>query len=118
MRSPNLREKYLDGEKLFRKYWEMGEGKSIALLTEWAITEGMTSSRGETPTHMGVWKALWRWASMKENRELAWKIYMENGGDKSWEVWSNEIVRYKVPVAWQHPTHAKRDKFLRENGWI
>jgi len=121
-RSPNLREKYLDGERLFRKYFEMGESKSIILLTEWAITEGMKSSKGGEPTPMGVWKAMWRWASLKENRVSAYQIYYDSlfkdGNQISFDEWAKEMIKIKIPSAWQHTTHAKRDRFLKENGWI
>ena len=117
-RSPNLREKYLDGERLFRKYYEMGEDRTIQLLTEWAILDGMTSSKGTLPTPMGVWKSMWRWASLKENRDLAWKIYMEHCGKINYAEWKLEMIHIKVPSAWQHNSQVKRDKFLRENGWI
>jgi hypothetical protein len=117
-RSPNLREKYLDGEKLFRKYFEMGESRSINLLTEWAITEGMTSSTGQEPTDMGIWKAMWRWASLKENKDVAWKIAFQHGGCTNPDEWEKEMVNIKIPSAWQHSTRAKRERFMRENGWI
>jgi hypothetical protein len=117
-RNQNLREKYLDGEKLFRKYFEMGEGRTILLLTEWAILDGMKSSQGNEPTPMGVWKAMWRWASMKENRDLAWEIYKEHTGNDNFNVWKTDMIKIKIPTAWQHKSQVKREKFLRENGWI
>jgi hypothetical protein len=117
-RSPNLREKYLDGEKLFRKYYEMGESRTINLLTEWAILDGMTSSTGKSPTPMGVWKSIWRWASLKENRDLAWKIYREHCGKFNYGEWKLDMIHIKIPSAWQHTSEVKRQKFLRENGWI
>ena len=116
-RNPNLREKYLDGEKLFRKYWEMGEGRTIALLREWASLQGMKSSRGNEPTDMGVWKSMWRWASLKENRDTAWKIIQEHT-NMTFQEYLSDMLITKIPTAWQHPTNAKRDRFLRENGWV
>mgnify|MGYP001557842997 CR=1 FL=1 len=113
----NLKEKYLDGEKLFRKYYEMGEGRTIVLLTEWAIFEGMESSKGNKPTEMGVWKAMWRWASMKENQSLAWKITSEHS-DVSHAQWVYDMKNVKIPTAWQHDTRAKRERFMRQNGWM
>lgn len=122
-RNPNLREKYLDGEKLFKKYIEMGETRSVYLLCEYAISEGMISSKGQEPTPMGVWKAMWRWVSV--NKNIAWK-YVEGvtfGNNKnshklSYQEWIKDMIEVKIPSAWQHPTHAKREKFLRENGWL
>lgn len=115
-RNPNLREKYLNGEALFRKYWEMGDTRSVALLAEWAILQGMKSSKGTEPTIMGVWKAMWRWASLKENRETAWEIVSQHS-QMTRSQWINDMLITKIPTAWQHPTNAKRDRFLRENGW-
>lgn len=116
-RSPNLREKYLDGERLFRKYFEMGESGSFVLLAEWAILEGMKSSRGDEPTPMGCWKAMWRWASLKENQNTAFKI-ISDATNISFPDWQKQMVKKFIPIAWQHPNPAKREKFLRENGWI
>lgn len=122
-RSPNLREKYLDGEKLFRKYVEMGEGRTIELLTEWAILEGMQSSSGQKPTPMGIWKAIWRWAST--HKDESWALVQgATFGRKSklfkydWKTWKWEMVNIRIPSAWQHPTQPKQDKFLKENGWV
>jgi hypothetical protein len=112
----NLKEKYLDGERLFRKYWEMGESRSVRLLTEWAIIEGMKSSSGVEPTHMGCWKSMWRWASLKGNRERAWEIYKENVINANFGEWKLMMIRVRIPTAWQYPK-IKLNKFLRENGW-
>lgn len=114
-RSPNLKEKYLDGEILFRQYYAMGEARSINRLTKFAISQGMTSSTGKLPTTMGVWKSIWRWASLKENRDTAWKIYKEST-NKTFAEWI-EYMRDNIRTAWQHPTEAKYTKFLKDNGW-
>ena len=115
-RNPNLREKYLDGEALFRKYWEMGEGRTIAMLTEWAILSGMKSAKGNEPTQMGIWKAMWRWASLKENRDCAWELVSQHT-KMTQSQWIADMKIVKIPTAWQHPTNTKRDKFMKENGW-
>lgn len=122
-RNPNLREKYLDGEKLFRKYIEMGENRSIGMLTEWSILEGMKSSKGHEPTQMGVWKAIWRWAST--HKEQAWELIKDvtfgtkkNQFTYSKNEWIKDMMEVKIPSAWQHQTNAKYEKFLRENGWL
>ena len=124
-RNMNLREKYLDGEKLFRKYYEMGEGRSVKLLTEWAISVGMASSTGNLPTAMGVWKSMWRWASLKENCELAWDIVQGKtvGTAKNRFVydrkrWEWEMINIRIPSAWQHATQHKKELFMKENGWV
>lgn len=122
-RSSNLKEKYLDGEILFKKYIEMGEDRTIQLLTEWAILQGMKSSKGKHPTEMGIWKAIWRWASTHKSQ--AWELVKdETFGSKknrfkyNKEKWEQEMVSIRIPSAWQHPTNVKRDKFMREYGWI
>lgn len=115
-RNPNLREKYLDGENLFRKYYEMGDAKSIGRLTKYAISQGMTSSSGQEPTQMGVWKSMWRWASLKENRETAWKIYKQFNPSHTPEYWVEYMIG-NIKTAWQFPTNSKYIRFLKENGW-
>lgn len=116
-RNPNLQEKYLDGEKLFRQYFEMGESRSVYLLTEWAIMHGMKSSKGKNPTPMGVWKSIWRWASMGENKHIAFDIAKQYLPLITWEQWVKDMI-FKIESAWQHSTNSKKEKFLRENGWI
>jgi len=123
-RNPNLREKYLDGEKLFRKYFEMGEARTVQKLSRWAINEGMARRVKRTkdnpdglPT-MGIWKAMWRWASLMENSTIAWNIFNQYIDTVSWEEYKQDMVTHKIKAAWQHPTDKKRNKFLKDNGWI
>lgn len=124
-RNPNLRESYLDGEKLFRKYFEMGEARSTVRLATWAVSIGMArpvkkgskNNKHGLPV-MGVWKAMWRWATVKENFQAAWEIYRQYVPNASWTEYRQDIIDSKVRAAWQHPTEAKRNKFLRENGWL
>ena len=112
------KETYLNGEVLFRKYYEMGDAKSITRLRKFAISQGMMSSTGKEPTDMGVWKAMWRWASLKENRDAAWMIaindYLSHGKDAV--CFRNDVIK-TIRAAWQHPTEAKYNRFLKENGW-
>lgn len=115
-RNPNLREKYLDGERLFIKYFEMGDAKSISRLTRWAISEGMTGSKGQEPTAMGVWKSMWRWASLRDNFQKAWEIYCKFNPNASWMDYREDML-LNIKSAWQHTTNAKYKKFLQENGW-
>src|SRR5512147_842675 len=115
----NLKSSYLDGEKLFRKYYEMGDAKSTSRLAAWAIAEGMAKPVKVTKKNpnglpvMGVWKAMWRWASLKENRVKAYQIYYDSlfkqGGQMSFDEWAKDMIETKIPTAWQPPTHAKRD---------
>lgn len=121
-RNPNLRESYMDGEVLYRKYYGMGDAKSIERLAYWAISNGVARpvQVNEKNPHglprMGVWKSMWRWASLRENSRAAYQIYKDSGGDISWEQWVKDM-RDVIRTAWQHPTDAKYHKFLRDNGW-
>lgn len=122
-KTDNLREKYLDAEALFRKYIDDGETRTIKGLTEWARVQGMKSSNGDQPTEMGVWKAIWRWAST--HKELAWELMKDQtfGYSKSRfkytrETWEQDMIQVKIRSAWQHATQAKKNKFLRQHGWI
>jgi hypothetical protein len=111
-RHPNLRESYMDGEKLFRKYFEMGDARSIPRLQLM-----VKQDTGIEPSLMGVWKSMWRWASLSENRDTAWQIYQRWDGSLSYDAWVADM-RVRIRRAWQHPTDAKYNKFLRENGWV
>lgn len=112
---PNLKEKYLDGELLFRKYYEMGEARSIERLRRFATSQGMTSSTGKEPTPMGVWKAMWRWASLKENCQAAYEIY-HKWTFKEFDEWEKDMLK-TIKTAWQFTTVAKYQRFLKQNGW-
>ena len=113
-RNPNLRESYLDGEILFKKYFEMGAAKTVERLRRFAVSQGMKSKDGNDPTPMGVWKSMWRWASLKENHIKAWGIYSKNNPDKTWNDWESDLVS-NMRTAWQHSNLAKYLRFLREN---
>jgi hypothetical protein len=121
--NPNLREKYLDSEKLFKKYIEDGETRSISSLTEFAKLHGMKSSTGQEPTDMGVWKAIWRWAST--HKDEAWNLVKDQTfGSKhkrykyDYKQWEEEMIYRIIKSAWQHPTNKKYQKFLKDNGWV
>ena len=94
----------------------MGDAKSIGRLTKYAISMDMTSSTGQKPTQMGIWKAMWRWASLKENSKIAWEIVKEYNAYQSWADFVSDM-REKILTAWQHPNPNKYEKFLKENGW-
>lgn len=80
---------------------------------------------------MGVWKAMWRWASQQENKTDAYLIFKEYvkkygwtndtdfpwvaGTEISWDDWSRFMLR-KIRVAWQYKP-VRHERFLRENGW-
>lgn len=115
IRNSNLKEKYLDGEVLFRKYYEMGDARTIQRLRKFAVSQGMSSSTGKEPTPMGVWKAMWRWASLKENCQSAFEIY-RTWTSKEFDEW-NEYMLKTIKTAWQFTTVAKYQRFLKQNGW-
>ena len=100
----------MDGGVLYRKYWEMGDARSIGRLVKYV--EGKT---GTKPTHMGVWKAMWRWASLRENRDLAWEIYSQ-WNEVTLEQWQSDMLE-RIRQAWQHTNKSKYEKFIKENGW-
>lgn len=126
-----LRDNYLDGEKLFRKYFDMGAAASTYRLHRFAIGEQMLSPEGKEPTPMGVWKAMWRWASRKENKDTAYQIFCKYIDEHDWRLpdtslpWDgdrqvlwNQFMLQKIKSAWQFPKKSREDKFLREHGWI
>lgn len=124
-----LRENYLDGEKLFRQYFAMGEGASASRLQRFAVASGMLSPEGNEPTTMGVWKAAWRWASLKQNKDTAFQIFVEYVNNHGWrapdpelpwdgdraELWRLFMLQ-KIRSAWQF-TERRYKRFLKENGW-
>ncbi len=112
----NLQEKYMDGEVLFRKYFEMGDAKSFLRLRNFCVSKGMVSPTGSAPTAMGMWKSMWRWASLKENKDTAWEVYREFNQEVSYEDWVTSM-KDKIKKAWQYRTKSRYERFLRDNGW-
>lgn len=124
-----LRENYLNGEKLFRQYFSMGAGASASRLQKFAITSGMLSPDGNEPTTMGVWKAMWRWASLKENKNTAFSIFCDHVNNYNWRnadedlpweegcesVWKL-FMEQKIRSAWQF-SERRYKRFMKENGW-
>ena len=55
---------YLDGEALFKQYWQvMGTARSILGVRRWCIAQGILNPVMNTPpTAMGIEKAMYRWA--------------------------------------------------------
>lgn len=125
-----IRQSYLDGEKLYRRWFEMGAGASAIRLQRWAVTEGMLSPEGNVPSVMGVWKAMWRWASLKENKDVAKELFLDFVRNREWRLkdldlpWDGDpdelwrlFMLQKIETAWQF-TPARNKRFLKENGWI
>ena len=127
-----IRDSYLDGEKLFRHYCKMGGAKSIGILRRYAVSENMFDpTNNKEPTRMGVWKAMWRWASLKENRDTAYQLFLETHQqdiqDDEWlsqyfpdsinrKDWDALMLK-RIDSAWQFRTPMLRQKFLQKNGW-
>ena len=116
-REDNLQKRYLDGEILYRKYFELGDAGTFVRLRRFAESERMVSPSGNPPTLMGIWKSMWRWASLIQNKETAWEIYKVYNPDISRETW-NQMMLEKISKAWQFKSITKQDRFLKENGWL
>ena len=125
-----LRENYLDGERLYRQYFLMGAAASSSRIQKFAVSCGMLSPEGNEPTTMGVWKAMWRWASLKENKDLAFSIFSDYVDNYNWrlpdpdlpwdgdrdELW-HEFMMQKIRTAWQFSSERRLRRFLKKNGW-
>lgn len=133
-----LKQPYMNGELLYRKYFSMGAGASATRLARWAVSVGMAKSIKKTNINrdgapvMGVWKAMWRWASMRENKELAYQIFSDHLDQFGWEqdtdflwddytqprqdIWHKFMLK-KIQTAWQFNPN-RHERFLRENGWL
>jgi len=121
---------FLDGEKLFRQYFLMGDGASAKRLQRFAVSSGMLSPEGREPTVMGCWKAMWRWASLKENKDTAFSIFLEHYKKRGWknfdpdltwdgdpqELWKQFMLQ-KIQSAYQF-NRRRHERFLKENGWL
>ena len=115
--------KYMDGEYLFKYYFQaMGASRSLIKLIEHCRTEYMIHpEQGRPPTKMGIYKAMWRWATVKENQKMAWEIYKtadlgeEWNPINEWGAWV-DFLKERVPSAYQYdPKTYKR--FLVRNGY-
>lgn len=130
-----LKEAYLDGGVLFEKYFSMGKAASINRLATFAVASGMTKiqykNKNKIP-RMGVWKAMWRWASLQANKDKAFSIFSDYVHNYGWEwdtdfPWNpgsdvgqsdwNKYMLKMIHSAWQY-NYSREQKFLRENGWI
>lgn len=113
----------MDGEYLFKYYFEtMGESRSLIKLIEHCKTEYMIHpEQGKPPTKMGIYKAIWRWATVKENQSKAWEIYKncELGGE--WKKIEDSIewisfLKERVSSAYQYDAKTYK-RFLVRNGY-
>ena len=116
--------KYMDGEYLFRYYFQtMGEARSFPKLIEHCRAEYMIHpENGKPPTKMGLYKAMWRWATRKENQQTAWDIYKSSQLGDEWtqiESWNDWIkfLEDRISSAHQFAKPSEYRNFLRYNGY-
>ena len=129
---------FLNGEELYTKYFSMGAQASILRLTRWALSVGMAKPvkksfhNKEGLPCMSVWKSMWRWASMQENKDKAFELFAKHIQEHGWEEntefpWNvgsvversewNRFMAQKIKSAWQFAPK-RRERFLQENGWL
>lgn len=80
----SLRRHLLDGEYLFRTYWQdMGTARSLKML---ATQLPRNPSTGERCTKDAAYKAMWRWACRPENEQAAYEMFRKSsyGQDPEW----------------------------------
>lgn len=112
----------------------MGRVASIATLARFAISQKMTNitytNKRSIPT-MGVWKAMWRWASLKENKDTAYQIFQDYVKEYGWK-WERDFtwlegqevdldhwkayMRRIIRSAWQFNEN-RYQRFLQDNEW-
>lgn len=114
----------MDGEYLFRYYFQtMGEARSLPKLSEHCRQEYMIHpEHGTPPTRMGIYKAMWRWATRKENQQLAWEIYNSSQLGDDWEEindWNDwlSFLEERIKSAHQFAKPNEYRNFLRYNGY-
>lgn len=104
----SLRKKFIDGEKIFKDYWqEMGDARSLTTLAESFPRNPIT---GERISKDAGYKAMWRWACRPENQERAYRIFRKSsyGNDPEWTMdrWKAEL---KEKARWAlTPTQYRR----------
>lgn len=70
------RRPYLDGRIIYKGYWGLGKARSTRNLVNIAVNNGMLNPKTNKPPHWtGCWKAAWRWALLKENRQEAYDVF-------------------------------------------
>ena len=112
MKSNPIRDKkYLDGEQLFAVYWqEMGDGRSTIRLQRWCLAHSIVNPKTlNVPTRMGLWKAMWRWATENQNKAYEiWKSQFNNSvPEEAHQLrWKREILK-NAKTSFQNVTHKK-----------
>ena len=116
MRKNNLKvEKFLDGEKLFKHYYEtMGEARSTGKLVEWCKTQGMINSKGKAPTRMATWLSAWRWACANpEKAKLVYQQAMFNDGNEIDDIQWISILQKRAYTAFY--SGERYERWCKEN---
>ena len=113
-----MAKRVLDGELVFRKYWEMGRGASWLKVKRWFETQGYVSSTGQPYLRMTLWKSAWRWAV--QNSEKAYGIVQETlvqyNDSMSKVEWEQELIE-KGATAFQNLKYYRAlKKHIREHG--
>lgn len=119
---PHMR--YMDGEYLFQYYFQtMGEARSLPKLVAHCKENYIIHPEtGKPPTRMGIYKAIWRWATKKENQQTAWEIYKNSQlGDEwkmitDWDEWMN-FLKERITSARQFAKPNEYRNFLKYNGY-
>ena len=112
--------KYLDGEFLYDYYFRvMGTAKSTVKLPAVCAARGMLNPKGNPPTQMACWKAIWLWACKKENHQKAYEIYnnalQKEGQSITMEDFKANVLRRYAISSYQfvHPSY--RERFFKRN---
>lgn len=95
----------------------MGEARSLPKLNRWAEASGFRNPiTGKPPSYTACYKAMWRWASLKENQQKAYEIAKEALAAKGELEWDEfiEHLAYRCRIAFQYPNW-KLKKHLIEN---
>lgn len=117
------KKKYLDGEVLFEYYWgKMGQARNFAALQRYCVAQGWVNPvLGTAPGRMTLFKAVYRWATKKENFEKGYEIVQAGqrdvGNFMSRDEWKQHL-RDRVKSAWQFAKDRHLQNFLRKNDYI
>lgn len=115
--------KYLNGEVLFRYYWgEMGSARTLSKLVMYCVSQGWVNPwTGQPPRKMTLHKAMYRWATQKDNFEASYQVVQneqrDEGNFMTREEWK-EFLRKQVKSAWQFPRPVYYERFLKKHGYV
>ena len=119
-RVPSIRSKFIDGGFLFNYYFTiMGTAHSQRKLPQVAKENGMVNYLGKPPSVPGCWKAMWNWASEKENHQKAYEIYnnhlMSVGQFITVEDFM-DLLRKQTLTSKQFPTEGYAKRYFKREG--